>query len=109
MTEMERHQQLERLRPVTIHSIPHDGYSDITKEDGEDFDEDYDDKPKKKKTAKGRGKHRAVKPAGHYVTNFYNARITNFNAADIRSRQRTLDDLPTTADTRATPGTPQIS
>eukprot|EP00971_Amphidinium_carterae_P212177 4210678-Amphidinium_carterae.1 len=42
------------------------------------------------------GKRRIVKPAGHYVTNIYNAKITNFNATDVHSRQKGLDGLPNT-------------
>eukprot|EP00971_Amphidinium_carterae_P210001 4165875-Amphidinium_carterae.1 len=64
------------------------------------------DKPKTK--SKGIGKRNIVKPAGQDVTNLYNAKITKFNAANVHSRRRTLDDLPTTVNTRAT-GTPRIS
>eukprot|EP00971_Amphidinium_carterae_P348053 6490294-Amphidinium_carterae.8 len=55
------------------------------------------------KSIKGQGKTKVHKTTGQIVTNLYHAKITNVHAAAPLPTTRTLDDLTTNVDTRATP------
>eukprot|EP00971_Amphidinium_carterae_P180869 3587932-Amphidinium_carterae.1 len=127
LSEIQRAQQLERLRPGPLPQEPLQYQDDITEEEDEDFLDEYDETRsttrasasgsnivhlekanalKRKMTGEARGKQ---KKQGDVITNFYNVKIGNYHAATSSTSTEQLKRSSKTADNfiTATPRVPR--